>query len=31
VVVMHKEIKTGTLKNILKLAKIDEKEFSKYT
>lgn len=31
VVPVHDEIKIGTLKNILKLAKINEKEFSKYT
>ena len=30
VVPMHKELKIGTLKNILRLAKIDEEEFSKY-
>ncbi len=30
VVPNHKEIKTGTLKGILELAKVDEKEFSKY-
>lgn len=30
VVPMHKELKRGTLKGILKLAKIDEEEFSKY-
>jgi len=30
VVPMHKELKIGTLKGILKLAKIDEEEFSKY-
>ena len=30
VVPMHKEIKIGTLKGILKLAKINEEEFSKY-
>jgi len=29
VVPMHKELKIGTLKGILKLAKIDEDEFSK--
>ena len=31
VVPMHNEIKIGTLKGILRLAKIDEDEFSKYT
>ena len=30
VVPMHKELKIGTLKGILKLAKVDEDEFSKY-
>jgi predicted RNA binding protein YcfA (HicA-like mRNA interferase family) len=30
VVPMHKDIKIGTLKSILKLAKIDEEEFNKY-
>ncbi len=30
VVPMHKELKIGTLKNALKLAKIDEEEFCKY-
>ena len=30
VVPMHKEIKIGTLKNVLKLAKISEEEFSRY-
>lgn len=30
VVPMHKELKIGTLKGILKLAKISEEEFSKY-
>lgn len=30
VVPMHDEIKIGTLKNVLKLAKISEEEFSKY-
>lgn len=30
VVPMHKELKIGTLKGVLKLAKIDEEEFSKY-
>jgi len=30
VVPMHKELKIGTLKGILKLAKIDEDEFSKF-
>ena len=30
VVPMHKEIKIPTLKSVLKLAKIDEEEFSKY-
>ena len=30
VVPMHHEIKIGTLKSILKLAKIDEEEFKKY-
>ena len=29
VVPNHKEIKMGTLKNVLKLAKIDEEEFAK--
>ncbi len=27
---LHKELKLGTLKGILQLAKIDEKEFAKY-
>lgn len=30
VVPMHEEIKIGTLKSILKLAKVSEEEFSKY-
>ena len=30
VVPIHDEIKIGTLKNVLKLAKVDEEEFSKY-
>ena len=30
VVPLHHEIKIGTLKNVLKLAKVDEEEFSKY-
>ena len=30
VVPMHKELKIGTLKGILKLAKVDEDEFLKY-
>jgi predicted RNA binding protein YcfA (HicA-like mRNA interferase family) len=30
VVPMHKELKIGTLKGILKLAKVDEDEFSEY-
>ena len=30
VVPMHNELKIGTLKSVLKLAKIDEEEFSKY-
>ena len=30
VIPMHHEIKIGTLKGILKLARIDEDEFSKY-
>ena len=30
VVPMHKELKIGTLKGVLKLAKIDIDEFSKY-
>jgi len=30
VVPMHNELKIGTLKNILKLAKISEEEFSEY-
>ncbi len=30
VVPNHKEIKIGTLKGILELAKVDESEFSKY-
>ncbi|MBI2667880.1 type II toxin-antitoxin system HicA family toxin [Candidatus Woesearchaeota archaeon] len=30
VVPMHKEIKIGTLKGVLKLAKVDEDEFAKY-
>ena len=29
VVPLHKELKTGTLKGILKQAKVDEEEFSK--
>ena len=31
VVPNHKEIKIGTLKSILELAKVDEVEFEKYT
>lgn len=31
VVPMHNEIKIGTLKGILRLARVDEEEFSKYT
>jgi len=27
---MHDELKIGTLKGVLKLAKVDEDEFSKY-
>jgi predicted RNA binding protein YcfA (HicA-like mRNA interferase family) len=27
---LHKELKIGTLKGILQLAKVDEKEFAKY-
>lgn len=30
VVPMHQELKIGTLKGVLKLAKVDEDEFSKY-
>ena len=30
VVPLHKELKIGTLKGILKLEKVDEEEFSKY-
>jgi len=30
VVPLHKELKLGTLRNVLKLAKIDEEEFVKY-
>jgi predicted RNA binding protein YcfA (HicA-like mRNA interferase family) len=30
VVPMHEEVKLGTLKSILKLAKVDEDEFSTY-
>ncbi|PIV70094.1 MAG: hypothetical protein COS08_02020 [Euryarchaeota archaeon CG01_land_8_20_14_3_00_38_12] len=30
VVPMHKELKIGTLKGVLKLAKVDVDEFSKY-
>jgi len=30
VVPMHKELKIGTLKGLLKLAKVDVNEFSKY-
>jgi len=30
VVPMHDELKIGTLKGVLKLAKVDEDEFSKY-
>ncbi len=30
VVPLHKELKIGTLKGVLKLGKIDEEEFSKY-
>jgi len=30
VVPMHDEIKIGTLKNVLKLGKINEEEFSRY-
>jgi len=30
VVPMHDELKIGTLKGILRLAKVDEEEFSKY-
>ena len=31
VIPRHKELKLGTLKGILKLAKINEKEFNRYT
>ena len=31
VVPMHRELKTGTLKSILKLAKVSEEEFSRHT
>jgi len=30
VVPMHKQLKIGTLKGVLKLAKVSEEEFSKY-
>ena len=30
VIPMHKELKTGTLKGILELAKVEEQEFAKY-
>jgi len=30
VVPLHKELKIGTLRGILKLAKIDEEEFAKF-
>lgn len=30
VVPLHKEVKIGTLKNVLKLAKLSEEEFCKY-
>lgn len=30
VVPMHNQIKIGTLKNVLKLARIDEKDFAEY-
>ena len=30
VVPMHKELKIGTLKSLLKLAKVSEEEFSRY-
>jgi len=30
VVPLHRELKIGTLKGVLKLAKVDEDEFSKY-
>ena len=30
VVPMHRELKIGTLKGVLKLARVDEDEFSKY-
>ncbi|MEK6922484.1 MAG: type II toxin-antitoxin system HicA family toxin [Nanoarchaeota archaeon] len=30
VVPNHKELKIGTLKNVLKLAKIEERDFAKY-
>jgi len=30
VVPMHKQLKIGTLKNVLKLAKVSEEEFSEY-
>lgn len=30
VIPLHKELKIGTLKGILKLAKVDEEEFSKH-
>ena len=30
VVPMHRELKMGTLKGVLKLAKVDEDEFARY-
>ena len=30
IIPMHKELKIGTLKGVLRLGKIDEEEFSKY-
>jgi len=30
VIPMHRELKIGTLKGVLKLAKVDEDDFSKY-
>ena len=30
VIPMHRELKIGTLKGVLKLARVDEDEFSKY-
>ena len=31
VVPIHKQLKIGTLKNVLKLAKVSEEDFSEYT